>query len=354
MQLIDATGAVASLPSPVVSTGTAPGYFAQVNASNLVPTVVSADFLNCMMLELANVATSQGATLSKSNYTQVLTAIKSLISTTTRIKLTGNLILYVATTGSDSNAGTSAAPFLTLQHAISVATTGYDYAGMNCTINLANGSYVGVASVYGGLFGTSQPLYITGNAGAPGNVVLSATSANTLTFNVGSYVILTGVTVNSSGTSSTFNGSGYSLVVGNSSLCGIHSCAFGSAGTAQISAVNGGAVTADYTSVSFSGTSPYGLNADCGGLIWLYNSPISFASGTTYTGGWALCSQGGSIQLGFNVFSSTFTGPKYSAGFCGTIALGYAPSTTTQQVIPGSAAGYPAVNTLSSTGGYVG
>ena len=57
------------------------------------------------------------------------------------IPATSNLTFYVATTGSDSNPGTSGSPFLTIQHAVNVAAQ-YNYQNLYFpTINVADGNY---------------------------------------------------------------------------------------------------------------------------------------------------------------------------------------------------------------------
>src|ERR1700734_1516651 len=60
-----------------------------------------------------------------------------------RITLTGNTNYYVATTGSDSNLGTSGSPWLTLQHAHDYLISNVDFAGFTVTINVAAGTYAG-------------------------------------------------------------------------------------------------------------------------------------------------------------------------------------------------------------------
>lgn len=77
--------------------------------------------------------------------------------------------LYVSSSGSDSNPGTSALPFLTIQQAVNVAAQ-FAGAGVGVTINVASGSYAGVIYASNGLsFNGSginqQPPGITINGG---------------------------------------------------------------------------------------------------------------------------------------------------------------------------------------------
>lgn len=74
---IDAPSAVGSLPTPQ-AVGT-PGYFGRGNiGTNTPPTTVTADFLNMIQEELAYIVAQGGLTLSKTNMTQVLTALQTL------------------------------------------------------------------------------------------------------------------------------------------------------------------------------------------------------------------------------------------------------------------------------------
>ncbi|BCF96644.1 hypothetical protein PPGU19_012130 [Paraburkholderia sp. PGU19] len=73
----DQATAAASLPTPAAA-GTQ-GFFTNGNPSTgVAATILDADFMNMVMLELANVVTGAGLTLSKTTYNQVLAAIKQL------------------------------------------------------------------------------------------------------------------------------------------------------------------------------------------------------------------------------------------------------------------------------------
>ena len=80
MQRIDGPTAVPTLPVPA-ATGT-PGYFGQGNlAAGLRPTTMSADWANMMQEEVMSVITAASIAPDKTNHTQLLTAINSLITT---------------------------------------------------------------------------------------------------------------------------------------------------------------------------------------------------------------------------------------------------------------------------------
>lgn len=97
---------------------------------------------------------------------------------------TGNLTFYVATTGSDSNAGTLTAPFRTIQHAVSTAES-FDYQSLyTCTINVAdsgaspyNESILITSLLYGKTLGPTSPaLNLIGNPTTPTNCVIAPTA----------------------------------------------------------------------------------------------------------------------------------------------------------------------------------
>jgi len=139
--------------------------------------------------------------------------------------------IYVASTGSDTNTGTAASPFLTLQRAINVAKDCVG-VGVGVGINVASGSYVGFSYSSNGLAFNSS-----GNGSAPPGIVLT-----------GGY---------GGGTTTITKGSGLGCVtVGG----------YGAAVTLQ------GTITFTSTSV--------GLYADQGGLITLNSTGITFGACT--------------------------------------------------------------------------
>jgi len=95
MYQIDNPTASATLPAST-SAGSA-GYFTDGNpATGLAPTVVPAEFLNMLMMELINVAQGAGIAPDKSKNSQVLQAIRRLIQKTTVLADTGSANVYAA------------------------------------------------------------------------------------------------------------------------------------------------------------------------------------------------------------------------------------------------------------------
>ncbi len=87
---VDQPTAATSLPTPAAAG--AQGYFTGGSPGSGVPaTILDADFMNMVMLELTNVVTAAGLTPSKTTYTQVLTAILAMTQSAPRVQgLRGN------------------------------------------------------------------------------------------------------------------------------------------------------------------------------------------------------------------------------------------------------------------------
>ena len=138
-----------------------PGFFAHGSAGGTPYTVLTSDWANAVQMEICNVITASGQTLSKSAQNQLLLALQSM----GRIKLTAPLNLYVATTGNDANTGLAAnVPFKTLQQAITVIINNYDLNGNLVTVNVANGTYTVGAALTRQLNGTVK---FVGNVTTP-------------------------------------------------------------------------------------------------------------------------------------------------------------------------------------------
>jgi hypothetical protein len=75
---IDQPTAASSLPAPAAAS--TPGYFTGGNPASGIPaTIVDADYMNMLMMELMNVIIAGGQTASKTTYNQLLLAIETLI-----------------------------------------------------------------------------------------------------------------------------------------------------------------------------------------------------------------------------------------------------------------------------------
>ena len=148
-------------------------------ATNSPATIWPAYQYNAMQEEILAVILAAGITPDKANWTQLLAALRKL----GRTKLTANLTLYVATTGSDATGdGSAALPFATIQHAYDTLARLYDLSGFSATIQVEDGTYNQGVYISGGLVGQVDwsSLIIQGNIAAPDNCVLTATVAGAL------------------------------------------------------------------------------------------------------------------------------------------------------------------------------
>jgi len=105
MYQIDNSTAVVSQPA-ATGAGTA-GFFTDGNPATSTPaTILPAEWLNAVMMELSNVVTGAGLTLSKPTYTQVRDAIKRLVQNQVVLTDTGAANAYAAANSPALVAGT--------------------------------------------------------------------------------------------------------------------------------------------------------------------------------------------------------------------------------------------------------
>ncbi|NHV29302.1 hypothetical protein [Burkholderia sp. D-99] len=168
MYQYDDPTAVSVMPVPAAA-GTA-GFFTDGNPATAVPsTVLRADFMNTLMMEVLNVLSAAGIAPDKTKQDQLQKAISALLQQATRTRLTQNTNFYVnASTGSDSNNGlTSGAAWATITKALTVLQQNYDLAGYTATINVAAGSYapgIAIGAFFGALASNSVQVVATGLA----------------------------------------------------------------------------------------------------------------------------------------------------------------------------------------------
>lgn len=95
MYQIDNSSAAAVIPASTPA-GT-PGYFTDGNpATGVAPTILPAEFMNMVMLEILGVLSAAGVTPSKSNFTQLTTAIRAVNRQLTIVADTGTANTYTA------------------------------------------------------------------------------------------------------------------------------------------------------------------------------------------------------------------------------------------------------------------
>lgn len=226
-----------------------------------------------------------------------------------RIRLSANADYYVATTGNDSNPGTSGSPWLTLQHAVDYVTQKIDFNGFLVTINLADGTYTGATSVSYPVVGAPAfNMIINGNAVTPSNAVISTTSSDALlASNTGS-----GFKVQNLKVQTTTSGSGIRSNNGAEVILGA-GMVFGACATAHLRADSLGIIgaTANYT---INGASAYHLITSDQGLINNNANITVTVSGTpAFSGAFAAASLLSQISMTSITYSGSATGKRYDS-----------------------------------------
>jgi hypothetical protein len=247
--------------------------------------------------------------------------------------LTADLSLYVATTGNDSNSGTSSgSPFLTIQKAIDVAT-GYHLSIYDITINIAAGTYDTDTAVFLKSYATGGGIIIlSGSLTTPANHILTNTSSSyngTVIYadSCGTYRL--------EGLKLVCDASGYvCLRAIGAALLYLKAVDFGLASLAHIRAINNAVISNDggYT-VSSSVTSGSHIDVRAGGVAT--GSGLITLSGTPAWGlAFVYADVGGVALLASYSFSGSATGARYSARAGGSVlTLGG------EDFLPGDSAG---------------
>ncbi|BCF98056.1 hypothetical protein PPGU19_026250 [Paraburkholderia sp. PGU19] len=97
----------AAVSQPAATAAGSAGFFTDGNPATSTPaTIVPAEWLNAVMMELVNVVIGAGLTLSKTTYNQVLAAIKRIGQNTVVLADTGVANAYTAVNATPLVAGT--------------------------------------------------------------------------------------------------------------------------------------------------------------------------------------------------------------------------------------------------------
>lgn len=229
-----------------------------------------------------------------------------------RIRLAGNLNLYVATTGSDSNDGlTSGTPFLTIQHALNIIYDNYDLNGFMVQVNVGSGSFGTGARCAGfpvGATVTATPISIVGNGS--GNTTWNAGSGDTFTASLGAQVQLSAMTIKS------VAGNGISVI--QAAVAGLGAdVIFGLCGVNHIGNGAGGKFVSNGEPYSISDSATVGAHIGCsfGGLADVSGSTVTVINSVSFATAFMNANTLGSINAVSMTFagSGTVTGLKYDA-----------------------------------------
>lgn len=245
-----------------------------------------------------------------------------------RQRLTGNLTLYVATTGSDSNNGLSAgSPFLTIEKAWNVLRDGYDLAGYTATIQLADGTYTAGLLANGLICGqvSEASIVVKGNSGNSAAVIVAVTGGVAFYARASACFTVSNLTLG--------GGAGLSALGGNARIAGGPGLVFAACTSAHIYSAYGGLVqmTANY---SITGGAPSHWTT-VGGQILAQGLTITLTGTPAYSISFANATSAGLITANTNTFTGSATGSRYGAQTNGVINTNGAGAS----YLPGNAAG---------------
>lgn len=255
-------------------------------------------------------ATDDGTTATlEANFLAAVQAVN-------QVKLSSSLNLYVnPSTGNDANNGTGpTTAFRTIQKAFDVGYGNYNFNRNALIVNLAAGTYTAGVSIFGLPTGCPS-VQLVGNPASPSTVQINVTNGNCILANGGCNLSISGIQMTASGTASTVIGVGYGVVCSQGWVT-ISNCVFGSCGTIQISATNGGVVVVQ--TCTFTGTSAFGLYSQTNGFIWCNNTTLTYTT-AVYTSGNANAVTGGIISSVGTLFAGSATGVRFTANTGGMI-----------------------------------
>lgn len=309
-----------------------PQYATDGNPGSGIPaTIWPAYQYNSIQEELLAVIEGAGLTPSKGNLAQVLQAIRSLI----RLKLTGNLDLYVATTGSDSNNGLSpGTPFLTLQKAWNYIVNSLDLSGFSVTVHVAAGTYstgLVASGIVVGL-GSGNFILFTGDTTTPANCLVTTSNAHAFSVIGGANILIAGFKFLTSGS---VNGvPAIALVTGTGGLASlVGKCEFGACAR-HMHAENSGSIIIS-TNYTISGGADVHIFCSTALVNDVNSTTVTLTGSPAFSLEFANSQAGGLIQIAGVTFSGSATGARYLAALNGLINTQGAGV----NYLPGNAAG---------------
>ncbi|MGX1163739.1 hypothetical protein AB7M16_000005 [Bradyrhizobium sp. USDA 372] len=229
-----------------------------------------------------------------------------------RTLLTANRTYYVATTGSDSNDGlTAATPFLTIQKALNVVYGTLDLGGQTVTIQLADGSYTQAAAiVINGAQVGAGTIRLIGNTSTPANVIVTCSNDNALIFNGPGAITIDGMEVRATSGYGLKAAQGWTMTLGAAMR-------YGAVTYGQIYASTGARVTVN--SPTIVGSAGTFVRADYGGFAFLAGVPITLVGTPAFSNAFVAADAYGFVDIFSNTFTGTATGKRYTASHGGAI-----------------------------------
>jgi hypothetical protein len=260
-----------------------------------------------------------------------------------RIRLTADLNIFVATTGSDTaNTGlTIGSPFATTQHAWNIIVKNYDMNGFNINVNVADGVYSSGALCFGALVGNGTVNFI-GNVITPPNVLISVTNQHCFVAGAGASITLAGFKLEATGTGSV--GLAACALLSSQSTVGIvNNMEFGHCDGFHIYASAGSNVGISTAGYEISGGAQAHFLSDTGAPISANTNVSIIISGTpAFSTAFAYANLTGVISMPTPTMSffGGSTGLRYLANLNGVIATNgggpnYFPGTVAGTVAAG-------------------
>jgi hypothetical protein len=223
--------------------------------------------------------------------------------TTVREKLTASRTYYVATTGSDSNAGLSAgAPFLTIQKAINTSVA-LDLGNYNITISVADGTYSADNTLYPYVAG-SGIITIQGNTTTPANVVVNASSSACFYGVSCGYWAIKGFKLTAT------NARGI-WAQGRTTLIRLYNMNFGACTYEHMWALQG-ALIDNLTNWTISGGASSHANSSGQGYISAGSLTVTLSGTPAFSNAFASADMGGVIIMQYVTFTGSATGKRYN------------------------------------------
>lgn len=251
-----------------------------------------------------------------------------------RIRLTGSVTYYVATTGSDSNPGTIGSPWLTIQHAINTIHNTIDLDGNFVTIQVADGTYGIFAFTTMLVGGNNTSITINGNSVTPSNVLISGAGGT------GSILCTNGALGGTIQNLKITNSAGFGIFVSGGQVSLGAGIVFGACSAGHMFAFDNGIISSE-GAYTINGNAASHFSVGNGGLIDVGVFVITLTGTPIFSTAFAVA-QGSGSNIYFEAiasvpatFSGSATGVRYIANTNAVINTEGSGST----YLPGNAGG---------------
>jgi hypothetical protein len=272
------------------------------------------------------IAGATGLLAAANNLSDLASTAAARANLAVREQLTANRIYYVRTDGSDGNNGlanSSGGAFLTIQKAID-AVAALDLSIYNVTVQVGDGTYSGGVVVSAPWVG-SGTVTLQGNTSTPANALLSTGANDCVVVLSGGTLIVTGFKLTNSGAFLLHASSGsirFSLLT------------FGTCGSQQVRATDGGRIMA-IGNYSIDGGAGNHWSALGNSIVRVQSKTVTLTGTPAFSLAFANADLSSTVLVNGNSFSGSAAGARYSATNNAVISSGGAGAT----YLPGNAAG---------------